>query len=309
MAHFARCGASVGLAWQVACTPAPSRQRRWDMWREASSKATQTLSYRDYQETAPPQDAVLQINKDVNRTGDTSTVSPQSLRRVLLAHAARNPRIGYTQGLNFVAAALLRARPPSAEEAEAFWLLCALTEAVLPDYYVPSLIGVRVDGLVIEALLLEHDSLFDLPTIFAEAGFELGVVTPHWFMLAFSQTLPREVSLRVWDLLFAQGSRVLLATALALLRCQAPRLREARCDFGTVYDLLRQPEASSISAAELLGALIGELHRLPAARVSALRHEHRPPTKSADDLLRHQHYRNLFRARGGAGCEQRMALV
>ena len=78
-------------------------------------------------------------------------------------------------------------------------------------------------------------------------------------MLAFCATLPRELTLRVWDLLFALGSRVLLATALALLYCQAPRLRAAAADFGEYYALLREPEPDSLSAHELLGALLREV--------------------------------------------------
>lgn len=270
------------------------------MWTAATLplKTHSELSYSDYcQAQQPSEDAVQQIQKDVPRTCESDVVAPHVLQRVLLAHAARNVAVGYTQGLNFVSASLLSALPPSSDEADAFWLLCTITERLLPDYYIPSLIGVRTDGLVLEALLHEHESLFDLPAIFEDAGFELGVITPHWLLLGFSETLPRDLTLRVWDLLFAFGSRVLLATALALLRCQAPRLRESS-GFADLYALLRQPEKDAIIASELLSAVLSELHDLPATRVSVLRCQYRPRPAPPKVPRR---YRGKFRARGGRG--------
>lgn len=47
-----------------------------------------------------------------------------SLRRVLRAFCWRNPALGYTQSLNFVAATLLIFMP----EEEAFWTLVTIVE-------------------------------------------------------------------------------------------------------------------------------------------------------------------------------------
>jgi hypothetical protein len=69
-------------------------------------------------------DAIHQIDKDVNRTfGSVKGLRvPQqealeSLRRVLIAYAAHNPGIGYTQSMNFIAAVLLLV----VDEETAFW--------------------------------------------------------------------------------------------------------------------------------------------------------------------------------------------
>lgn len=49
-----------------------------------------------------------------------------ALRRVLLAFSAQNPRIGYCQSMNFLAAALLLALDRSEEKA--FWVLVCLID-------------------------------------------------------------------------------------------------------------------------------------------------------------------------------------
>ena len=82
------------------------------------------------------------------------------LRRVLLAHGCRNPVIGYTQSLNFVAAFLLLQMPTHGatlrsgahvgREEGAFWMLCAVTELLLPDHFTPEMNGVRTDTGVLE---------------------------------------------------------------------------------------------------------------------------------------------------------------
>ena len=290
------------LKWHMAttCAPAPAREDRQEQWMlDSGAQALMERSgdfrqYDDYCRSQPAPEAEQQILKDVSRT--SNTVPVDALRRILLAHAVRNPHIGYTQGLNFVGATLLR---EASSEDDAFWLLCAITELLLPQHYLPSLIGVRTDALVLDHLLLEHGSLADLPSVFDGAGFELGVVTPHWLMLAFCETLPHELTLRVWDLFFSLGSRVLLATALALMGLQAPRLREASSSFGSIYALLRQPDISSLPASEFLGALLFELHFLTDARVGMLRSKFRP-TKPLEPH-EYRQFRFAFRHRGRQG--------
>ena len=290
------------VKWHLAttCAPEPAREDRLEQWmldsgaQSLMERSGDFRQYDDYCRSQPSPEAEQQVLKDVSRT--SSTVPVDALRRLLLAHAVRNPHIGYTQGLNFVSATLLR---EASSEEDAFWLLCAITELLLPQHYLPSLVGVRTDARVLDELLAEHGTLADLPAIFDGAGFELGVVTPHWLMLAFCETLPHELTLRVWDLFFSLGSRVLLATALTLMGFQAPRLREASSSFGSIYALLRQPEIGSLTASEFLGALLFELHFLPDSRVGLLRSKSRPTTPLEPHEYRQ--FRFAFRHRGRRG--------
>lgn len=95
--------------------------------------------------------SAFEIEKDLHRTfPNNDNVSSADglivLRRVLIAYSVRNPTVGYCQSMNFIAAVLLM----YLDEEQAFWVLAALVEDILPeDYYSPSLIGSRVDQQVI----------------------------------------------------------------------------------------------------------------------------------------------------------------
>ena len=90
--------------------------------------------YRAYCQRETPADAARQIGIDVDRTfpGHPQFEGREeraALQRLLCAYAARNPRVGYCQSMNFVAALAMLFM----EEEEAFWLLTAVVERVLPD--------------------------------------------------------------------------------------------------------------------------------------------------------------------------------
>ncbi|PNP38882.1 hypothetical protein TGAMA5MH_09106 [Trichoderma gamsii] len=181
-----------------------------------------------------------------------------SLRRVLLAFAVYNPRIGYCQSLNFIAGLLLLFVDT---EEQAFWLLNVITHIYLPGTHEMSLEGSKVDLGVLMTELRDT-----MPAVWDKIGGELdggepltrpmtsksmsmrkSPLTPSpltlrlkrkephlalsserlppitlcmtaWFMSCYIGTLPIETTLRVWDVFFYEGSKTLFRVALAIFK-------------------------------------------------------------------------------------------
>ncbi|EGR52403.1 uncharacterized protein TRIREDRAFT_44251 [Trichoderma reesei QM6a] len=173
-----------------------------------------------------------------------------SLRRVLLAFAVYNPRIGYCQSLNFIAGLLLLFVDT---EEQAFWLLNVITHIYLPGTHEMSLEGSKVDLGVLMTEIRDT-----MPAVWDKIGGELdnsdpqarpmtsksvrNPLTPRlkkkdthlalsserlppitlcmtaWFMSCYIGTLPIETTLRVWDVFFYEGSKTLFRVALAIFK-------------------------------------------------------------------------------------------
>lgn len=205
------------------------------------------------------------IDVDVPRTGCVEALL-EPLRRVLLAFAAKNPQIGYCQSMNFIVATLLEC----CDEESTFWILCSLVEDMLPEnYYTRNMIGVRVDMMVLNSLVMRH-----LPTLhahFVEHEVDLSPFTMGWFLCLYVNTLPNPSLHRVLDCLLHEGSKVLFRTALAILHGLEPFLLNAK-SLTKVYELLRSP---SCPEAELLNTMYGSwLNCLSMDSVVDLRSQH-----------------------------------
>ncbi|KAF5385547.1 hypothetical protein D9757_006763 [Collybiopsis confluens] len=163
---------------------------------------------------------LVEIEKDVGRTmplnvffgGDGAGVD--KLRRVLAAYSRRNPTVGYCQGMNLVTSTLLLVH---ADEEEAFWVLCALVERILPEeFFSPSLLPSRACPLVLLDYVQEHT-----PKLYAhlnDLGVDLPAICFSWFLSLFTDCLPVETLFRVWDVFLVDGLDVLFRIALAILK-------------------------------------------------------------------------------------------
>ncbi|TFY56825.1 hypothetical protein EVJ58_g7403 [Rhodofomes roseus] len=170
--------------------------------------------------------AIREIEKDVCRTmplniffGRTGA-GVDKLRRVLIAYSRRNPAVGYCQGMNLVTSTLLLIH---ADEEEAFWVLSAIIERLLPeDFFSPTLLSSRACPLV----LLEYvqDSMPKLYHHLTELGVDLPAICFSWFLSLFTDCLPVETLFRVWDIFLVDGMDVLFRIAFTILRMSEQEL-------------------------------------------------------------------------------------
>jgi hypothetical protein len=128
---------------------------------------------------------------------------------VLTCYARRNPRVGYVQGMGFAAALLLVFID---DPQDAFWCLAAIIEWLLPeDYYSATLLGLRTEQSVFAELVASK-----LPKLSAHLERHCVVAelfATRWFVTLFANVLPVETTLRVWDSLLLEGTKVRSADA------------------------------------------------------------------------------------------------
>lgn len=185
-----------------------------------------------------------QIEKDLLRTLPSNAcfsiaqgTGIARLRRVLRGIGWLYPDLGYCQGVGVIGAILLLLL----EEEDAFWLLSAIVEDLLPaSYYTPSLIGVQADQRVLRQLLVNF--LPSVDTLLRDHDIELSLIALPWFVTLFTSVLHIRVLLRVWDLFFCEGSAVLFRMALAMIRTHELHLKELQNSadiFNALSDLPR----------------------------------------------------------------------
>ena len=157
------------------------------------------------------------------------------LQNVLTAYALRNDTVGYCQSLNYVGAMLLVAL--QFEEEAAFWMLAALVEQVLPDFYSRAMTGILIEQAVFASFVREMAP--DVHSHFEELGVPLEMVSTQWFLCLYVNVLPVATLLRVWDAMLWEGPAVLLRCGAALLYCYREAV-QSTSDFAEISQLLQR---------------------------------------------------------------------
>lgn len=197
---------------------------RWRAWRALMgwSVLYKPGDYERIIKQWPDPKVVDSIDKDIDRTfpgnEDFDEQQRQNLAMLLRAHASFFPKVGYCQGMNFVAGFILlnAGRSPDASKDSFFCL------AQLMVKYRANLLF--CDGL---PLLKLHTFQFRLALaqLFPEVHrhFQDAQITPElyltrWILTLFTQPLPFDAAARVWDLILCDGLQAIVLLALAKIK-------------------------------------------------------------------------------------------
>ncbi|KAL4631153.1 TBC1 domain family member 9B isoform X2 [Arapaima gigas] len=202
--------------------------------------------------------ATEEIERDLHRSmpehrAFQNEMGIAALRRVLTAYAFRNPNIGYCQAMNIVTSVLLL----YCTEEQAFWLLVALCERMLPDYYNTRVVGALVDQGVFEELTREC-----LPLLY-ERMQELGVISTislSWFLTLFLSVMPFDSAVLLVDCFFYEGIKVIFQVSLAVLHANMEQLL-ACSDEGEAMTILGR-YLDNVVNKQTVSAPIPHLHAL-----------------------------------------------
>ena len=195
----------------------------------------------------------IQIEKDLLRTLPANicfirqeSVGVARLRRVLRAVSLTHPDVGYCQGMGMIVATLLL----TCREEDTYWMMSSIIEDLLPpSYYSSHLWGARTDQQVLQSLMQSH--LPQLAAVLDSHHIELGLVTLQWFITLFSSCLQVKILIRLWDLLFYQGTTILFRISLAMLKRVEKQITEAS-NSAEIFNILTSLPATVDDFDELL---------------------------------------------------------
>ena len=181
--------------------------------------------------------AIDEIEKDLNRSlpeypGFQTEEGINRLRRVLTAYSWVNAEVGYCQAMNIIVAALLIYM----SEAQAFFLLSALCDRLVPGYYSTTMYGTLLDQKVFEGLV--EKTMPILWDHLVKSDVQLSVMSLPWFLSLYINSMPLVFAFRVLDVFFVEGPKVLFQVGLAILRINGEELLDA-ADDGAFISVLK----------------------------------------------------------------------
>lgn len=193
---------------------------RWQVWKAAVRLEDGELvgEYADLSERENEWTRLIDI--DITRTfPELKTFDgpqQQRMKRVLNAYAGYNPRVGYCQGMNFVAGLLLLV---SDSEEESFAVMVKLMdhkEFGLAGFYMDRLPLLRRYLRACNTLVAE--TVPELREHFIRESVKPAVYLHQWFITLFINCFPLSMVMIIWDVIVCEGLPVILRIAVSILQ-------------------------------------------------------------------------------------------
>ncbi|XP_029523419.1 carabin isoform X1 [Oncorhynchus nerka] len=188
-----------------------------------------------------------QIALDLQRSFPTHRTlmgeSPEAIEgqaklfRVLIAYAKYNPKIGYSQGMSYIAAVLLM----HLSEEEAFWALGVLLEK---PKYLSELFDLSGEKIQHQAMVFHQFFKHRKPQLSKHIE-DVRVSSIHfvmpWFLTLFTSLPCWDSVLAIWDLIMLHGLSAVFRTGLTIIQLLESRLMNLTDEAAVLPLLLRVP--------------------------------------------------------------------
>jgi len=232
-----------GEAWKRLCWAAREMEQHKEKYAELCARKSKW---------------VTQIDLDVNRSSRNHLQFRErygkgqvALFTILKAYSVYDEEVGYCQGMSDITSLLLK----YVTEQEAFWMLERLMydpkynmrELVLPGF--PRL---QASFLIHDALLEEYAPA--LADHFKKENVVPAFYATKWYLMAFLDIFPFDITLRLWDVLLAEGYDIVFSIAINVLIMYQDKL------FGKSFDkimaFLRSMESKEIDTDKFLASIL-----------------------------------------------------
>lgn len=203
--------------------------------------------YKTLVEKKGKHDVLFQIDKDVKRCFQTHKEFKQRfgtyqirLFNVLKAYSLLNIEVEYCQGMSTIAAILLMFM----NEEETFWSfvhLMAHPDYLIGDLYLPGFPVLLEWYYIFEKLFQESQ-----PKLFKhieDEGLFTDLYARKWVLCCMLECLPFDVTLRIFDIIVSEGSKILFNVVLGIMKMYEPMLMKMNMEKMKIFfqDLFLYP--------------------------------------------------------------------
>jgi ankyrin repeat protein len=215
-----------------------------------------------------------QIDLDVNRAARNHMMfrerygkGQRALFSILKAYSSFDTDVGYCQGMSDMTALLLK----YVTEEEAYWMLASLMTSgkwKMRELFLPGFPKLQQAFFVHEALLSQYS-----PTLahhLTKENVLAPFYTTKWYLLAFLDIFPFEVTIRLWDLLLAEGYEIVYSVGVGVMRMYEGEFLGK--SFDKIMAFMRGMETLNVNADKFISFIIK--NRIPSKKIHALEEEY-----------------------------------
>lgn len=208
--------------------PMEERRVAWQLLTGALFKPVTAAEYGALQAVTIAQESEEVMQRDLGRTlplhclfKDENSPGQRALSRVLHAYCARDPEVGYCQGMGFIASMLLL----HMDEPAAFGVLWQLMHGrhfLMRQLYQQGFPLLQKMLEILRGLLRRF--LPRLHNHFCDLAIEPAFYASHWFLTLYAYQFPVPLVCRIWDLFISEGWKIVFKVAVALLQWEEHQL-------------------------------------------------------------------------------------